>query len=220
MRNIKIGLVAIAAVVAGCGGHYTVTRVVDGRVYEGRFIEPDAYSSYLRGAIAEGRGEYRTALAEYENAAKLDDEDPEIWTRIADVRCKMNPRDIEAQYAVTRALLRDEEYGPAWVVRVSCEIARGVDRVQIEQAAMRGAEVDPRSTKSQVLLARVEDSRSAAEARNRLIALTVAAGDDAEAWLALASWAESHGDADLETSSFSRVAELAPTKWRDRKSVV
>ena len=130
--------------------------MVDGRVYEGRFIEPDAYASYIRGAIAEGRGEYRTALAEYENAAKLDDEDPEIWTCIADVRCKMNPKDIEAQYAVTRALLRDEEYGPAWAVRASCEIARGVDRVQVEQAAMRGAEVDPRSTKSQVLLARVD----------------------------------------------------------------
>ena len=208
------GLAALAAIVTGCGTHYTVTRVVDGRVYEGRFIEPDAYASYLRGAVAEGRGEYRAALAEYENAAKLDDEDPEIWTRIADVRCKLNPKDIEAQYAVARALLRDEEYGPAWVVRASCEITRGVDRVQVEQAAMRGAEVDPRSTKSQVLLARVEDSRSSAEARNRLVALTVAAGNDAEAWLALASWAESHGDADLESSSFSRVAELSPTKWK------
>lgn len=205
---------ATAAFAQGCGGGYTVTRVVDGRAQEGRFIEPDAYAAYLRGALAEAHGEYRTALAEYENAAKLDDEDPEIWTRIADVRCKIDPKDLEAQYAVTRALLRDEEYGPAWVVRASCEIARGVDRVHVEQAAARAVEVDPRSTKAQVLLARVEDGRAPVDARRRLVALTIAQGNDADAWMALGSWAEGEGDATLEATAFSRAAGLTPTRWK------
>ncbi|MEO8798577.1 MAG: hypothetical protein ABI551_11890, partial [Polyangiaceae bacterium] len=205
--------VALLALVSGCGAHYTVTRMTDGRVQEGRFIAPDAYSSYLRGAIAQARGDYKIAVAEYENAAKEDDEDPEIWTRIAEVRCKLDPNDMQARYALRRALLRDEDYGPAWVVRAECEIARGVDRVDVEKSAARAAEVDPGSTRTQTLLATVEDSRSASAARARLIALTLTAGDDADAWLALAKWGEGHGDSDVQATAFSRVAALSPTRW-------
>ncbi|HEX7664455.1 MAG TPA: hypothetical protein VF407_08095, partial [Polyangiaceae bacterium] len=212
MRSLVFAAVGLVFV-SGCGVNYTVTRMTDGRTQEGRFIAPDAYSSYLRGAIAQARGDLKVAVAEYENAAKEDDADPEIWTRIAEVRCKIDPNDMQARYAIRRALLRDEDYGPAWVVRASCEIARGVDRVDVEKSAARAAEVDPTSTKAQAVLATVEDSRSAEAARARLVALTLAAGDDPEAWLALATWGEGHADADLQATALSRVAALSPTRW-------
>lgn len=210
----KSSLAWVAAFfLAGCGQHYTVTRVVDGRVIEGSFVDPSAYAAYLRGAVAEGHGDLRVALREYETAAKLDDADPEIWTRIGAVRCAINPNDLQARVALRQALIRDEDYAPAWEARASCEIARDVDRVDVERAAARAAEIDPRSSKAQTLLAQVEDRRDAQSARKRLIALTLAAGDDATAWTALGNWAGAHGDADLQQSAFSRVAELAPSQW-------
>ncbi|MEO7111834.1 MAG: hypothetical protein ABI183_15435, partial [Polyangiaceae bacterium] len=194
-----------ALLVAGCGSTYTVTRVVDGRVEEGRFIEPNAYAAYLRGAIAQAHGDYGAALSEYQVASRIDPADPEIWTRIGEVRCTANPQDLQARFAIREALIRDEDYAPAWEVRASCEIARDVDHVDVEMSAARGAELDPKSTTAQTLLATVEDKRDAGAARKRLVALTLLAKDDAVAWSALAHWASSHGDADLEMQAFSRV---------------
>jgi len=126
----------------------------------------------------------------------------------------MNPQDLQARVAVREALIRDEDYAPAWEVRASCEIARNVDRVDIEMSAARGAELDPKSISAQTLLATVEEKRDADAARKRLVALTLVAKDDAVAWSALAHWASSHGDAELEMQAFSRVATIAPTKWK------
>jgi tetratricopeptide (TPR) repeat protein len=188
--------------------------MVDGRVEEGRFIEPSAYAAYLRGAIAEAHGDFGVALTEYQNASKVDPADPEIWTRIGEVRCKVNPHDLQARVAIREALIRDEDYAPAWEARASCEAARDVDRVDVEMSAARGAELDPKSVRAQTLLASVEEKRDVEAARKRLVALTLSAGDDASAWSALGNWAASHGDTDLEMQAFSRVAMMSPTQWK------
>jgi hypothetical protein len=64
------------------------------------------------------------------------------------------------------------------------------------------------------LLASVEEKRDADAARKRLVALTLMAKEDSVAWSALGNWAASHGDSDLEMQAFSRVAVIAPTKWK------
>ncbi len=205
---------ALAFFALGCGSNYSVTRIVDGRIEEGRFIEPNAYAAYLRGAIAEAHADYGVALSEYQLASKIDPSDPEIWTRIGEVRCIVSSHDLQARVAIREALIRDEDYAPAWEARAACEIARDVDHVDVEMSAARGAELDPKSTRAQTLLASVEDKRDADAARKRLVALTLVANEDAVAWTALGNWSASHADAELEIQSFSRVAVIAPTKWK------
>jgi hypothetical protein len=210
---------AIASVVAfggGCASAPTVTRVVDGRIVEGHFVEPDAYAAYLRGAISESHGDLRGALAAYEETAKLDEEDPEVWTRIAAVRCRLSPADPGARWAAARALALDTEYAPAWEVRAQCELGRSEDRVGIERDALRAADADPTKVDYQVLLARVEEMRPRSEvARQRLVALTLAHESSPVAWSALASWNRSHGDALGAAHALARVARLAPTRRAD-----
>jgi hypothetical protein len=210
-----LGVACVAS--AGCASAPTVTRVVDGRVIEGHFVEPDAYAAFLRGAIAESHGDFRGALLAYEATAKLDQEDPEVWTRIAAVRCRIAPADPRARWAAARALALDTEYAPAWEARARCALGRAEDRVGIERDALRAADADPTKVDYQVLLARVEEMRpqSPEVARQRLVALTLAHETSPVAWSALASWNRSHGDAMGAAHALARVARLAPTRRAD-----
>jgi hypothetical protein len=209
--------IAIAGFGVGCGAPPTVTRVVDGRIVEGHFVEPDAYAAFLRGAIAEERGDLRAALLSYEETARLDDQDPEVWTRIAAVRCRLAPSDPRARWAAARALALDVEYAAAWEVRARCELGRSEDRVGIERDALRAADADPTKVDYQVLLARVEEMRPRTPevARQRLVGLTLAHEASPAAWSALASWNRSHADAFGAAEALARVARLAPTRRGD-----
>ncbi|MDB4994648.1 MAG: Tetratricopeptide 2 repeat protein [Myxococcaceae bacterium] len=213
---VSAAIAGLVALGGGCASAPTVTRVVDGRIVEGHFVEPDAYAAFLRGAISESHGDLRGALAAYEETAKLDEEDPEVWTRIAAVRCRLSAADPGARWAAARALALDTEYAPAWEVRAQCELGRSEDRVSIERDALRAADADPTKVDYQVLLARVEEMRPRSEvARQRLVALTLAHEASPVAWSALASWSRSHGDALGAAQALARVARLAPTRRAD-----
>ena len=110
----KIGAwLAMGAACSACAGAPDVTRIVDGHVLEGPFVEPEAYAAFLRGAIAEERGDLPSALREYEAILSVDDDNPEIWTRIGAVRCRTDPRDAEGARAIDRALALDPDYAAA-----------------------------------------------------------------------------------------------------------
>src|SRR5262249_39676930 len=105
MNWVRVALGALCCpLVLACAGGQRVVRVYDGRVVEGTFGRQEAYAAYLKGVIAEEAGDLRTALAAYEEAAREDDEDPEPLTRIASVRCRLDPKDKGADDSVTRAL--------------------------------------------------------------------------------------------------------------------
>ena len=55
-------LLAIAA--TACGSTASVERVYDGRIVEGRFVGPDAYSAFLQRVLAEPIADARSALPE------------------------------------------------------------------------------------------------------------------------------------------------------------
>lgn len=204
--------VAGAAGALGCVGNPNVTRVVDGRVVVGAYVEPEAYAAFLRGAMAEAAGDLPGALAAYEEAARIDDADPEIWTRIAAVRCRVSAGDMKARYAAARALAIDPDWGAAYAVRAQCEAARGEDRVEVERDARKAADEEPADVDAQVALAHAEGRRVEGDAaRDRLVALTLRFARNAVAWEALAAWARSHGDALLAARAWSRAARLAPT---------
>ncbi len=209
----RLALIAALLAPVACA-KYQVTRVVDGQIMLGEVIEPQAYASFLRGAIAEAAQDYPRALVAYDEAGKLDNENPEVWTRIASVRCAINPRDSGARWAAAKALSLDADYAPAWSARAMCELARGEDRVSVERGALRAADDEPKAVEPQVQLALLEEKHpgTSEPARNRLIGLTLAQASSAVAWDALASWAKGHGDAILRARAYSEVARHAPAR--------
>jgi hypothetical protein len=208
-RAPAIASLFLGALASGCAGGASVERAYDGHVVQGRSIEPEAYAAFLNGAIAEASGDPRAALRAYERAARLDSDGPEIWTRVAAVRCASNPSDPHADDAFTRALALDERYAGAWAAKARCLLNRR-DEAGALVAAHRAAELDPSADGAHVVLARSAGHDPAT--RSALIALTETASDRVAAWDALASWAESHGDVALWAHALEALVKSAPAR--------
>ena len=207
------GLLALAAAL-GCAREPGVLRVVDGRVLEGAYVEPESYAAFLAGAIAEERGDLKEAAHAYGEAARRDAGDPEIWTRIGRVLCVMNPSDRRADDALRRAFDIDATYAGAWAARAECAMARGHTEIASEASA-RASLAEPAAVDLQILWARASSAslRPRAEAaRDRLIALTLVHANSTVAWEALASWARTHGDVALYAHAMTELARRAPQK--------
>ncbi len=150
--SLGVGFAAALAL-AGCAATPAVDRMYGGRVVAGRYVGPEAYAAFLRGAIAEAAGDAGAALVAYEEAARLDREGPEVWARIAAVRCAADPRDARADDAFARAFAADATYAPAWEAKARCALSRGDER-GAAAAARRAAELDPTADGANVLVAR------------------------------------------------------------------
>ena len=204
-----IGAFALALALAACVKQEGVLRVVDGNVVEGAYVEPEAYAAFLRGAIAEERGEKEEALKAYAAAAALDPNDPEIWARIARVACLKDPSDHGSDAALARAFALDASYAEAWAVRAECAMARG-DAAGAEAAARRAFDADRMATDLELLLARATDGGRAEATRDRLVVLTLAHAESVAAWRALAAWGLAHDDVALYARALAEIARRAP----------
>lgn len=214
-RRAAVVAIGLGALAAACAGDPKVVRVYDGRLIEGAFVPPEAYASYLRGALAEEAGDLRSALSAYEQAADADDEDPEPFTRIGDVRCRLDVNDKGADEALARALRIDRTYAPALAASARCAAARGsatealalVDKIAPEDRA---------SVSLEALFARIAAQRpeSAVDrrSRQRVIALTLASGEHAAAWEALIAWGRGRSDGELLARGFEGLVRVAPTR--------
>ncbi|HEY8039143.1 MAG TPA: hypothetical protein VIF15_05085 [Polyangiaceae bacterium] len=211
-RAALAGLLGAASVLGlGCGPALTVERAYDGTVVEGRFVDPEAYASFLRGAIAEAGGHPVDALAAYGEAARRDPSGPEPWARIGDVRCRADPRDRHADEALDHALELDPGYAPGWAMKARCALSRG-DTPGARAAAARAASLDPGADGANVLLARTGSGVPREATRDVLVALTVTARDPVVAWDALASWGEAHGDVALWARALRELVRLVPAR--------
>ncbi|HEX8796858.1 MAG TPA: hypothetical protein VF765_38165 [Polyangiaceae bacterium] len=217
MRRAIVATAGIALLAGACAREPAVQRAYGGNVIVGAFVEPEAYASVLRGAIAEAGGHWPDALQAYEEAAARAPRSPEVWTRIGEVRCQANPRDASADAAIDHALRLDAEYARAWSARARCDQARG-DAAGANAAAARAAEIDPAADGANVLLARA-DGHGAPGAghvdvstRERLVALTATARDPVVAWGALATWSEARGDVALWSRALVELARRSPSK--------
>jgi len=197
-------LAALALGLLGCNAGSGVVRIMDGRAVEGPYIPPETYAAFLDGAIAEERGDLDRALDGYLRAARQDDEDPEIWTRIAAVSCRKDARGSAAAGALQKALSLDASYPGALAARAACAMSRGEDG---RADAARAAEGRPMSDEIQTLLANAESRAGATDAaRARLVALTLVHSGSQAAWEALAAFARSHGDVTAYARALSELA--------------
>jgi hypothetical protein len=210
---MRAALAMVVLAAAGCAHPGVVQRAYDGNVVDGRYVSPEAYAAFLRGAIAEAEKRPADAVAAYAEAARRDPDSPEPWTRIAEVRCATDARAYggEAEAALARALALDPGYARAWAARAACAEARG-DAAGQRDAAARAAALDPVGDGANILLARAPQPARPVASRDALVALTVTAHDPAAAWAALAAWAEAHRDVALWTRALVEMARAAPEK--------
>jgi hypothetical protein len=198
----------------GCAHPWVVQRAYDGDTVEGRYVAPEAYAAFLRGAIAEAEHRPADALLAYGEAAKRDSASPEPWTRVAEVRCATGgSADVtRGERAIEHALALDPGYAPAWAAKAACAAARG-DAGTAHSAAGRAAELDPRGDGANILLARSSEvEATSGHARGVLVALTLTAADPVAAWNALALWAQAHGDVALWARALVELARRAPER--------
>jgi hypothetical protein len=214
-RAVRAALALVTtAGCSGCAHPWVVQRAYGGSVVEGRYVAPEAYAAFLRGAIAEAEERPVEAFRAYQDAAERDPGSPEPWTRMAEVRCSSGvvADAVAGERAVQHALTLDPDYAPGWVARSACAAVRGDGRAA-RAAAARAAQLDPRGDGANILLARSGDGAAAsADARAILVALTVTATDPVAAWNALATWAEAHGDVALWARALVDLVRLAPER--------
>jgi tetratricopeptide (TPR) repeat protein len=231
--KIKRGALAFVAVAAagvasmaatGCGSEPRVVRVYDGRVVQGRYVSPEAYAAFLRGALAEEAGDLKAAAVAYGQAADEDDEDPEIFARLGEVRCKLDPKDGNADRAFGRAVTLDASYAGALAAWSRCASARGKSTEALD-LARRAVSEDPKNVELQALLVRsaarhagdpttqsTQSAQADMAAREQAVALTLAHGESAAAWDALAAWGRSHRDAELVARALEGLVHAAPMR--------
>jgi hypothetical protein len=212
-RAISVVGVA-AALVSACAHEPSVARAYAGRVVDGRFIEPQAYAAFLRGAIANASGDTKGALEAFDEAASIDSKSAEIWTCIADARCRANSSDAQSDTDFARALALDATYARAWAGKARCALARG-DTTGARAAAERATELDPTADGSNVILAGTAPSPGDAVTRDALVALSLTARDQLVAWDALAIWAHTNGDVALWGRALTEIARIAPVRRDD-----
>lgn len=212
MTMLRLGMaVVLLAAGAGCGAEPRVVRVYDGRIVEGRYVSADAYAAFLRGALAEEAGDHRGALTAYAVAASEDDDDPEIFARIGELRCKLDPKDGEADRAFARALKLDATYASALAAKGRCALLRGRTD-EAAELARRAAAQDPKNVALEAFVVRAEAPRPDPAVRERAVALTLAHGENALAWDALIVWGRAHRDAELVARGFEGLVRAAPTR--------
>ena len=210
-RGAMVTTLLLATALAGCGGGPVVERAYDGDVIAGRYVGPEAYAAYLRGALAEADGHLDEALQAYEDAASRQPGSPEVWTRIGAVRCRRAPHDPGASAALDRAASLDAHYAPAWAARAACALSGGA-LTDAQTFAQRAASLDAGADAANVLLARTASRHIEPATRVRLVALTATARDPVVAWDALSTWASEAGDVSLWARALRELARRAPTR--------
>ncbi len=232
---IACAVTALAGV-TGCPGEPRVVRVYDGHIVQGRYVPPEAYAAFLRGALAEAAGDLKNAAVAYGVAADVDDDDPEVFARLGEVRCKLDPRDTNADRAFSRALHNDATYAAALAASSRCAALRGKTSEALE-LARRAAAQDPQNVDLQALAVTTAasadavaanastsapgasagagagaDTRANADVRAQAIALTLAHGENPAAWDALGAWGHSHRDAELVERALEGLVRAAPMR--------
>jgi hypothetical protein len=165
-------LCALAALaLAGCA-EPAVTRIVDGRVETGRYINDAAYALYARAALAEAAGDLGNAQRAFEWAAAEDPDSPEAWTKLAALTPLPDPlgvpaRDSAAASSIDAALRRgdlgDARRRSLKARLPSAEIAvraaaLGIEALAHEEAALVLA-ADPADASARIALAAAADLR-------------------------------------------------------------
>ena len=208
---MKAASVVVAVLLVGCGREPRVARVYNGQLVEGRFIAPEAYAAFLRGAIAEEAGDTKGALTAYSQAVDEDQSDPELEARIGETRCRLNPNDPAIDASFAKALKLDPNSASALAANARCEASRGRTG-EAMMLANRAAAQDPTNSGLEAFAVKSSVSSGDPAVRERAIALTRVHGEHVASWDALIAWGRAHKDAELVVAGLEGLVRVAPTR--------
>ncbi|MEI7894434.1 MAG: tetratricopeptide repeat protein, partial [Myxococcales bacterium] len=181
----------------------------------GPYVEPSAYAAFLRGALAEARGDLAQARVAYTEASRLEPHEPEPWTHLASVACASGDRQA-AQVAFSRALALAPDFAGTWDTRRACAEREG-DTQQSLSSAERAVGLEPLAVDLELALIRRSPSQDGA----RLWALTLVRGEDPDAWHALALQAkQAKQDGHLETRARLEEVRRRPSSLAEAAAAV
>jgi tetratricopeptide (TPR) repeat protein len=210
MKRLVFGLL-VATSAVGCASAGGTVRVYNGHVVRGAEVPADAYAFYLRGMLAEASGDLDSALAAFLLAAKQDQDDAEVWSRVGDVSCRRNASDGAADDAFSKALRIDPTYAGALAAKARCAERRGKLGVA-DALAWQAMQADPEAAPLDAVLLKIHARRAGVSGRVLAVALTLEHRDNAVAWSALADWGRSHDDAYLVARGLEGLVTTAPAR--------
>ena len=194
-----------------------MTRVVDGRPSEGRFISGAAYALFARGAAAEANGALTPALRAFEAAAGEDTESAEIWTRLGALHCRLAPEGdvpVSAREAFDRALAADPDHAPGYRERARCLSIRG-EAVAAVADAERALALDPDDLDTALVRAAALDRAGRTEdARRALRSIAARRPSASQPWRELLALARRTSDAALAQECAERLRALGAATAR------
>ncbi len=165
-----------------------VTRIVDGRTQEGRYIPVTAYADYALASYMEASGEPEQAENAYMRALADDPKSPEMWTRLGALRCRRQP--LSGMSALERALDLAPQYEPAWRAKAACFLG-ATQLSKAQRAAEEAVRLDPEQERATLLLAQIYE----AQGKNK----------QARAWLN--AWVVLHPSSDIGWNALLELAE-------------
>jgi tetratricopeptide (TPR) repeat protein len=196
----------------GCSpGQTTVTRIVDSELVRGRYISPEAYASYSRGAYLEAQGDLTRALQAFSEAARRDPENANAWVRRGAVLCALRQRAL-AEQAFEEAQKLDAESALLWRERARCDVQSG-DLPAARRAAERSAAEQPQSIETTLLLVRIYDGLGLRQEANRwLDALVTWQWESPAAWQAAFDHAARRADRQRLLAAAEQLLRLRPER--------
>ena len=196
----------------GCGpGQTTVTRIVDSELVRGRYISPEAYASYSRGAYLEAQGELTRALQAFSEAARRDPENANAWVRRGAVLCALRQPAL-AEQAFGEAQKLDANSALLWRERARCHVQSG-DLPAARRAAERSAAQQPESVETTLLLVRIYDGLGLPDEANRwLDALVTWQSESPAAWQAAFDHAARRADRRRLLAAAAELLRLRPER--------
>lgn len=211
-----VWLLFALGLVAACAGPAPVVRVVDGSEQPGRYIDDQAYASFLAGSMAESQGHFRQAEHSYYAAWQADPNGLEPLVRLAAVRCAQG-HTAQGLKTVQLALDREPSLATGHLERARCLIRAGEAASAVE-SAHNAVMLDPRDEQATITLALAYEACGDLDAAFRVLhGMTLWVPGAITVWKELQSMATRHGRTELAQwaqSKVGRALQQEPLYWR------
>ena len=212
-RCILTAALGLALTACGAFGTPTITRTVGGESRPGIFVSPFSYEHFVRGELAEIRGDLREAAEEYRLARAGPEDDPMLIARLADVLDRLG-REEEALSLLEQGDDMDPDDETIWLTRGRIHQRHG--RTDEAAAAFgRAASAAPSSEAGPIALAALMRERGEGAEADAVLERYLSRARGAGAARARLALAIEHDDPVAAAEAVRSLLEAAPARGEE-----